>query len=931
MWNTENGARQDCVGWEGAYLKGSTFWYLRHHASDWFDCRLKICCPPNWTAVADGDLVAEEHSTEWANYTWVNDAPMLRPALAAGNYSVASRTSGATNLLVYTFPQHSAIAAAYLDEAQNVMAFLEGILGPYGRKSFKIVETAHETMSGYACSGFVMLYTTAFSAGTVRHNLLAHEAGHEWFPYATGYQGWAYPWLWEAFPEYLSCLYEMQYHGVRARLDYDYSEYLKVYALADVRSIASSDWDTPYSSQILYAKGAWVLRMLHGLVGNANFTALLKDYVEGNLWGYGSAQAFLAAAAKRSPVKLDGFWEQWLNTTKALDVTLQAARQYENGTSFRLELWPANLLNGSNPADIRIEHADGSVQTIERGWDGKASSLVFEVPSGVKQVRLDPDGWLLDVDRSNQAAAPLQSGKLYELRPDAPAIPANITEGEEIAIMARIQNDGQYMARDVAVDFLVDGCRTDRKVLDIDARSWAEATTSWLPMSGRHDIKVSVDPQDALHEWDEQNNNASATADVGPRPPKMDVVLGGLHPADGLGEGMSYALNASVRNAGEVALGTVGVEFVLDGSSLGRRNLIGLAAGEERMVSLAWTARRGRHNLSVRADPDDAIAELDEGNNIASASFFVRWNDALVITSTPPNPRSLEPVDFSVEGDAEEFRFTWDDGTAGLTTPSRSVTHTFMASGRHNVRVEGMAGGWTVGEGAIEVVVANRPPELSAYFDPASPLSLSPVVFTARTLDLDGNVVAVRWFFGDGASGNGSRAEHSYAMPGNYTVRCLAVDNMRGENTTSLGITIRNRPPELGWNSIPPAFVGDMVVFTANATDRDGRLTLCRWQFGDGSSADGLNVSHVYSKPGNYLVTMTAYDELGASRNVTGSVEVRARKTAAPGPPSMAWLSLPLVLAAACAAAAWFLRSRQRMSKQRDDFFRPPPRSGQNP
>jgi hypothetical protein len=122
-----------------------------------------------------------------------------------------------------------------------------------------------------------------------------------------------------------------------------------------------------------------------------------------------------------------------------------------------------------------------------------------------------------------------------------------------------------------------------------------------------------------------------------------------------------------------------------------------------------------------------------------------------------------------------------------------------------------------------------------------------------------------------------------------------------------------------------------MVVFTANATDRDGRLTLCRWQFGDGSSAEGLNASHAYAKPGIYLVTVTAWDELGASRNVTGSVEVRARKTAAPGPPSMAWLSLPLVLAAACAAAAWFLRSRQRMSKQRDDFFRPPPRSGQNP
>jgi PKD repeat protein len=932
MWYTENGLRQDCVGWEGAYLKGSTFWYLRHHASDWFDCRLKICCPPNWTAVADGELVAEEHSAGWATYTWANDAPMLRPALAAGNYSVASKTASGINFSVYTYPQHSAIASAYLDEAQNVMAFLEGMLGPYGRRSFKIVETAHQTMSGYACSGFVMLYPAAFSGGTVRYNLLAHEIGHEWFPFATGYQGWAYPWLWEAFPEYLSCLYEMQYHGVRTRLDYDYDEYVKVHALPDVRSIASSDWDTPYSSQIVYAKGAWVLRMLHGLAGTVNFTAALKDYVDQNLWGYGSAQAFLAAAARRSPVKLDGFWDQWLNTTKALDVSLPAARQYENGTAFRLELEPENLLNGSGPVDIIIEYSDGSYIILNRGWDGKSSLLVLDVQSSVKQVRLDPDGWLLDVDRSNQAAAPVRSGRLHELRAGPPSCSEAPVEGSATVITSCIYNDGFYPVEGLRVDVMADGLAAVENVLDIPAGSWAMAFANWTPgNAGRYNLWAIVDTEDAFHEGNEQDNNGSTAVDVAARPARLDVRLGNLTAGDELVEGMPYSFNATLWNTGEAALAAVSVEYSLDGIPLGRRNVTGLAAGERRMVGLEWTARRGYHNISVRADPDGLIAEQDEGDNIANLSFFVRWHDALSIDHSPANPRSLEPVTFSVGGDAEQFRFSWDDGTAAQTTSERVVAHMFLASGRFNVRVEGLAAGLVVGEGSVEISVANRPPELSAYFDPASPLSLSTVVFTARTLDLDGKVVAVRWEFGDGASGNGSRAEHSYARPGNYTVRCTAIDNGRGENSTSLTVSIRNRPPDVGWNSVPPAFVGEKVVFTANAYDPDGRLMLCRWQFGDGSTAEGLNASHAYSKPGNYLVTVTAYDELGASRNVTGSVEVRARKTAAPAPPSTAWVLVPAVLVAASAVSAWFLWSRRRVSKQRDDFFRPPPRSGQNP
>ena len=932
MWYLEDGKRQDCVGWEGAYVKGSTFWYLRHHASDWFDCRLKLCCPPNWTAIADGELESEEHSAEWANYTWVNDMPCLRPAFAAGNYSVASRDSRGINYSVFTYPQHAGLAENYLDEAVNIQDFYSRIVGTYARRSFKIVETAHQTMSGYACSGFVMLYPTAFSGGTVRYNLLAHEMGHEWFPFATGYHGWAYPWLWEAFPEYLSCLYEIEYYGVRTRLEYDYNEYVKVHALPDVRTISSSDWDTAYSTQIVYAKGAWVLRMLHGIVGTAGFNAILKEYIDNNLWGYGSAQAFVATAARHSPIDLADFWDRWLNTTKALDVSLPAARQYENGTTFRLELWPVNLLNGSNPADIRIEYADMTFQTVNRGWDGKSSPVVLEVPSGVKQVRLDAESWLLDVDRNNQAAVPLQSGELFELHPEPPSLPENLTEGEETILTAYISNDGQYLARGVGVAFLIDGCYTAGNVLEISAQSWALATANWTPeQEGLHNITVSVDPGDGFHEWNEWNNNASIAVDVAPPPPGLDVWLGNLTAGDILGEGMRYAFNVTVRNRGDAALDDVSVEYLLDGSSLGRRGVTGLAVGEEKRVSLEWTATRGHHNLSVRADPDGLIGELDEENNIANHSFFVRWHDTIRINFTPANPRTLEPVTFSVDGDAEEYRFLWDDETAGLMTTERVVVHTFMEGGRYSVKVEGLAGGWGVGEATADVIVSNRPPEVAAYYDPASPLSLSTVVFTARTLDLDGMVLSVHWEFGDGANGTGNRAEHSYARPGNYTVRCTAHDNKNGENATSILVTIGNRPPNIGWTGLPSALVGKNLNFSANAWDPDGTVLGCRWNFGDGSSAEGENVSHRYTRPGTFLVTVTVQDDFGAWSNLTRTVNIKDIHRAGPAQPDWIWLPVPMAMAGIAAAATWLIWSRRRISKQRDDFFQPPPREGQNP
>ncbi len=51
--------------------------------------------------------------------------------------------------------------------------------------------------------------------------------------------------------------------------------------------------------------------------------------------------------------------------------------------------------------------------------------------------------------------------------------------------------------------------------------------------------------------------------------------------------------------------------------------------------------------------------------------------------------------------------------------------------------------------------------------------------------------------------------------------------------------------------------VGTTVSFQSCATEAD-KIT---WDFGDGSKGEGENASHAYTKPGNYLVTMSAFSK----------------------------------------------------------------------
>jgi PKD repeat protein len=59
-----------------------------------------------------------------------------------------------------------------------------------------------------------------------------------------------------------------------------------------------------------------------------------------------------------------------------------------------------------------------------------------------------------------------------------------------------------------------------------------------------------------------------------------------------------------------------------------------------------------------------------------------------------------------------------------------------------------------------------------------------------------------------------------------------------------------------------------------NSSDSDGYITSYDWDFGDGSTASGENVSHAYSSPGRYTVSLTVQDDDGASDTVTEEVTV---------------------------------------------------------
>ncbi len=191
--------------------------------------------------------------------------------------------------------------------------------------------------------------------------------------------------------------------------------------------------------------------------------------------------------------------------------------------------------------------------------------------------------------------------------------------------------------------------------------------------------------------------------------------------------------------------------------------------------------------------------------------------------------------------------------------------------------------------GAITSSSLNLSANLTAdNFRGQSPLS---VAFDATAST--GDITEYLWTFGDGATGNGSLVSHTFETPGSYTVVLKVTDTAGAASQTSFSINVTgatetNNPPvavissssTVGQKPLSVSFDG------SSSTDSDGDTLFCSWRFGDGGSATGAKVNHVYSISGMFNAKLTVADGGGLTDSNTTPVIVSEPASSNSTPPT---------------------------------------------
>ncbi len=241
----------------------------------------------------------------------------------------------------------------------------------------------------------------------------------------------------------------------------------------------------------------------------------------------------------------------------------------------------------------------------------------------------------------------------------------------------------------------------------------------------------------------------------------------------------------------------------------------------------------------------------------------------------PPNPcrvafkfeqtKNSQIITFYAFPELKDAEYFWDfgDGNTGTGNPAR---HEYKKAGDYKVqlRVKSPTCEGSYGSGiTVDMTTAPPPPPPPATSIEARCCGAIQILSTPLSTNVGPNTFkffakgdfpleGVRWDFGDGNFGSGAEVTHTYKTEGKYRVTAYLVG-------TDCKVELSAWVHAGRTNSNPCNFDfyhktdGLIAGFGLNIRVVPEKIN---WNFGDGSSSNELNPTHVYAAAGEYKVTV---------------------------------------------------------------------------
>lgn len=214
-------------------------------------------------------------------------------------------------------------------------------------------------------------------------------------------------------------------------------------------------------------------------------------------------------------------------------------------------------------------------------------------------------------------------------------------------------------------------------------------------------------------------------------------------------------------------------------------------------------------------------------------------------------PLPVQFSDNSTAGSGNIVSWQWDFGDGTVST-EKNPLHVYTAAGNAMVtlRVTNTFRCVTSYTMSQPIVVTDG---VKAGFTNSDPgICPAPVSVQFTNKSTGTGQLSYQWNFGDGTVSTAANPSHTYTINGSYTVSLKVtsaqgcVDSIRQENLIKVGVT------KADFTAPATGCVNEAIPFASTLTS----AASISWNFGDGTTATGLNPTKRFAKAGTYTVQL---------------------------------------------------------------------------
>ena len=394
------------VGDDQGYLMYASRWFPFHdYAADLATSDISINVPGGLQVVGFSDTPA---SGGGGKFRFTQSKPGLVGNFAYGKFINKTLRLGDYEMQFYTRPGNDAQIASFGETLGKALEFYTQKYGvsDMGKKLI-VAQIDDESLDLYSSLGMLFISSKEFEQPReVTTERLQREAAFQWWGQTVGLKSFDDAWLSQGLAEYSayalreSTLTGPQLEGLRRELLEKSLTFEQTASL--LRAPSNLDDQSTAYQYIMYAKGAFVYKLLRDTLGQTKFDKLLRTFLQEYRGKNASIDDFEKLATRIADQNMRYFFARWVESTGVPEFTTDYLILRTRGGKFVARgTIKQNYDNLRLPVDVELRsEGEGGLKTVAVDMDEATADFNIEsdgkpldvvVDPGYKLLRISPD------------------------------------------------------------------------------------------------------------------------------------------------------------------------------------------------------------------------------------------------------------------------------------------------------------------------------------------------------------------------------------------------------------------------------------------------------------------------------------------------------------------------------------------------------------